>query len=82
LFVILLQEVFLKQLASKRSDRPDGTFEKYRYPFKPKRPSNKDELADFWDILLIAKRTVAVGNQIYYPFIILSLLIVAPFELL
>jgi hypothetical protein len=74
---ILLHEGFLKQLASKRSYWPDATFEKYRYPFKPKRPSNEDELADFWDILLIAKRTEAVGNQIYYPFIILSLLIVA-----
>jgi hypothetical protein len=74
---ILLHEGFLKQLTSKRSHWPDATFEKDRYPFKPKRPSNEDELADFWDILLIAKRTEAVGNQIYYPFVILSLLIVA-----
>jgi hypothetical protein len=74
---IVLHEGFLKQLASKSSYWPDATFEKYRYPFQPNRPNNENDLADFWDILLIAKRTEAVGNQIYYPFIILSLLIVA-----
>jgi hypothetical protein len=74
---ILLHEGFLKQLASRSSYWPDATFEKYGYAFKPNRPDSENDLADFWDILLIAKRTEAVGNQIYYPFIILSLLIVA-----
>ena len=38
---------------------------------------NESDLADYWDILLISKRTEAVGRLIYYPFVILSLLIVA-----
>ena len=74
---ILLHEGFLKQLAENETDWPKGTFERYKYPIHLIRAGNKSDLADYWDILLIAKRTEAVGNQIYYPFVILSLLIVA-----
>ena len=74
---ILLHEGFLLQLEKTESCWPDGTFQKFEYPIEPKRPSNESDLADYWDILLIARRTEAVGNVIYYPFVILSLLIVA-----
>jgi hypothetical protein len=74
---MLLHEGFLKQLAARQTYWPDTTFKKYEYPFEPNRPNNERDLADYWDILLIARRTEAVGNKIYYPFIILSLLIVA-----
>ena len=75
---ILLHESFLIQLEKKESRWPDATFQKFHYPFGPDRPrSNESDLADYWDILLISKRTEAVGSVIYYPFVILSLLIVA-----
>lgn len=73
---ILLHEGFLKQLTEKKTYWPDATFERHKYSVKP-RPDNENDLADYWDILLIAKRTEVVGNQIYYPFVILLLLIVA-----
>jgi hypothetical protein len=74
---ILLHEGFLLQLEETESYWPNETFKKFEYPFNPKRPANESDLADYWDILLIARRTEAVGNAIYYPFIILTLLIVA-----
>jgi hypothetical protein len=74
---VLLHEGFLKQLAWKKSHWPGTTFERYKYLVNSKRPENENSLADYWDILLIAKRTKAVGDLIYYPFVILSLLIVA-----
>jgi hypothetical protein len=74
---VLLHEGFLKQLTWKKTYWPDRTFEKYKYSKNCKRPKNGNNLADYWDILLIGKRTEAVGNLIYYPFVILSLLIVA-----
>lgn len=74
---ILLHEGFLMQLEKKETYWPDTTFERFRYRIKPKRPGNESDLADYWDILLISKRTEVVGGLIYYPFIILSLLIVA-----
>jgi hypothetical protein len=74
---ILLHEGFLTQLVERETCWPDATFERFEYPIIPDRPSNERDLADYWDILLIAKRTEAVGNVIYYPFVILSLLIVA-----
>jgi hypothetical protein len=74
---VLLHEGFLKQLAWEKTHWPDRTFKKYKYFNKRERPKNENSLADYWDILLIAKRTEAVGGLIYYPFVILSLLIVA-----
>jgi len=74
---ILLHEGFLIQLGKTETCWPNDTFEKYEYSIKPTRPSNESDLADYWDILLISKRTEAVGSLIYYPFVILSLLIVA-----
>ncbi len=86
---VRLHEGFLKQLAWKKTYWPNTTFEKYKYTVRPKgpknekhqknekRPKNENSLADYWDILLIARRTEAVGNLIYYPFVILSLLIAA-----
>jgi hypothetical protein len=75
---ILLHEGFIKQLEEKESYWPRATFRKFRYPYPTNNETNHEsELADFWDILLIAKRTEAVGGLIYYPFLILSLLIVA-----
>ena len=73
---ILLHEGFLKQFTEKKTYWPDATFERHKYSVNP-RPDNENDLADYWDILLIAKRTEAVGNKIYYPFVILLLLIVA-----
>jgi hypothetical protein len=71
---IRLLDKFLKQLSEKPTCWPNSTLTRFNYPGQP---SNKCDLADYWDILLIAKRTEAVGHLIYYPFIILSLLIVA-----
>ena len=77
---ILLHEGFLLQLEKKETYWPDATFKKFEYPIEPQRPGNENDLADYWDILLISKRTEAVGRLIYYPFIILSLLIIARFR--
>ena len=74
---ILLHDGFLKQFTEKATCWPDSTFQKYKYPIRPNRPGNEVDLADYWDILLIARRTEAVGSLIYYPFIVLSLLIAA-----
>jgi hypothetical protein len=75
---ILLHDRFLKQLSSPHLTWwPDWTFIKYNYAVGPRRPTNENDLADYWDILLIAKRTEAVSCLIYYPFIVFSLLIVA-----
>jgi hypothetical protein len=74
---IRLHEGFLIQLEEKESYWPDATFQRLGYQIKPTRRGNESDLADYWDILLISKRTEAVGSLIYYPFIILSLLIVA-----
>jgi hypothetical protein len=74
---ILLHEGFLIQLEKKETCWPNATFQKFHYSIEPERPHNESDLADYWDILLISKRTEAVGRVIYYPFIILSLLIVA-----
>jgi hypothetical protein len=70
---VLAEEGLLKQLAEKKTYWPDTTFERLEYPTKPNRPSIESGLADYWDILLIAKRTEVVGTLIYYPFVILSL---------
>jgi hypothetical protein len=74
---ILLHKGFLLQLEEKETYWPDATFEKFEYLIEFARPKNESDLADYWDILLISKRTEAVGGLIYYPFVILSLLIVA-----
>jgi hypothetical protein len=73
---IFLHEGFLKQLVGGESQWPRKTGENFKYPAEAM-DDHGENLADYWDILLIARRTQAVGNQIYYPFIILSLLIVA-----
>jgi hypothetical protein len=54
-----------------------GTFEKFDYRINVGRRPNERDLADYRDILVIARRTEAVGSIAYYPFVILSLLIVA-----
>jgi hypothetical protein len=74
---IFLHEGFLIQLEKKETCWPDATFKRFEYSIIPSRPLNEADLADYWDILLISKRTEAVGRLIYYPFIILSLLILA-----
>jgi hypothetical protein len=74
---IRLHDGFLIQLEQQETYWPDTTFQRFKYPIEPDRPSNESDLADYWDILLISKRTEAVGRLIYYPFVILSLLIVA-----
>jgi hypothetical protein len=74
---IFLHEGFLLQLEKNETCWPDATFHRFEYSITPSRPLNERDLADYWDILLISKRTEAVGRLIYYPFIILSLLIVA-----
>jgi hypothetical protein len=73
---IFLHEGFLKHLAGLNSEWPPETGQKFGYTGRALEQHGKN-LADYWDILLIARRTQAVGSQIYYPFIILSLLIVA-----
>jgi hypothetical protein len=80
-FVVLdairLHEGFLAQLVDRETYWPNDTFRKFGYPIGSRRTRSEKDLADYWDILLIAKRTASVGNIVYYPFIILSLLVVA-----
>ena len=73
---ILLHNGFLQQLTVPQTTFwPDATFKSTQfYPLQSNK--NKKNLADYFDILLIAQRTEAVGNIIYYPLIILSLIIV------
>lgn len=73
---IFLHEGFLKQLVGLSSEWPPETGRNFGYSARALARHGED-LADYWDILLIARRTKAVGRQIYYPFIVLSLLIVA-----
>lgn len=74
---ILLHEGFLKQLATDDTTHwPKGTGKGFKYTRRTL-TAHCDDLADYWDIVLIAKRTKVVGGKIYYPFIILSLLIIA-----
>lgn len=73
---IFLHEGFLKQLVDRDSQWPAETGKDFKYTEEALH-DHRENLSDYWDILLIARRTKAVGNQIYYPFIILSLLIVA-----
>jgi hypothetical protein len=75
----MLHEGLIQQLASGETYWPDATFCGFGYEGKRNGGKFETELASFWDIGLISKRTVAVGNLIYYPFIILFLLIVACF---
>jgi len=73
----LLHEGFLNQLRHKESYWPQATFSGFQYPGLRNQQRNESELAYYWDIVLISKRTVAVGNLIYYPFFILFLIIIA-----
>lgn len=73
---ILLHKGFLVQLQKYESIWPEVTFEEFEYD-ESVRANIKLDLADYWDILLISKRTEAVGRLIYYPFLVFSLLIVA-----
>src|SRR6266481_5462650 len=70
---------FLKQLESVETFWPDATFRKFGYPVNRHPRKYASELAYFWDILLISRRTEAVGNLIYYPFIVLFCFIAARF---
>jgi hypothetical protein len=75
----LLHCRFLEQFGSAETHWPDDTFRKFGYPINGKPKDYESELAYFWDVLLISKRTEAVGNLIYYPFIILFCLIATRF---
>ena len=74
---IALHERFLAQLAERETHWPPETFKNFGYAVAPDGPYTESDLADYWDILFIARRTEAIGNLIYYPFIVLSLLIVS-----
>jgi hypothetical protein len=73
----LLHEGLLKQLAECETFWPNSTFERFEYARERNDGKNERELAYYWDIVLISRRTESVGNLIYYPFLILFLLIVA-----
>jgi hypothetical protein len=73
----LLHRGFLEQLGSAETYWPDTTFKGFEYPVEPGARKYESELGYFWDILLISRRTQAVGNLIYYPFVVLFCLIVA-----
>lgn len=74
---IALHESFLNQLAVRETRWPQKTFKNFPYPVRPNGPYAESDLADYWDVLFIARRTEAIGNLIYYPFIVLSLLILS-----
>jgi hypothetical protein len=74
---IILHAAFLDELAKGETDWPQATFDRFNFSVAPEGPYNRSDLADYWDVLFIARRTEAIGNLIYYPFIILSLLIVS-----
>ena len=75
---IHLHEGFLRQLSDRESSWPQKTFENYEYSADLPVTTQRD-LADYWDLLLVASRTEAIGKIVYYPFVVLSLLIVARF---
>lgn len=58
---ILLHEGFLIQLAKRETCWPDATFQRFKYSITPNRPLSESDLADYWDILLISKRTEALS---------------------
>jgi hypothetical protein len=60
---ILLHEGFLKQLVEKKTYWPDAAFERHEYRINPNRPSNENDLADYWDILLIASARKRSGTK-------------------
>ena len=78
---IALHAGFLGQLNQlsdeERTHWPPETVAKFRYSLKPDGPLDESDLSDYWNILFIARRTEAIGNLIYYPFIVLTLLIVS-----
>jgi hypothetical protein len=73
----LLHKGFLEQLQRAVTYWPDETFRGFGYADNRNGKKYEIELAYFWDIMFIARRTVAVGELIYYPFLILFLLIVS-----
>ena len=75
----LLHCGFLKQLQFAETYWPDETFEKFGYESDRDPKKYAPELSRFWDVLLISERTEAVGNLIYYPFVILLFIILAHF---
>jgi hypothetical protein len=75
----LLHCGFLKQLRFGETYWPDKTFEKSGYESDRDGKKYIPELSRFWDVQLISERTEAVGNLIYYPFVILLFIILAHF---
>jgi hypothetical protein len=73
----VLEQGFILQLTKNETFWPDSTFNRFGYTIVRVRPANESSLADYWSILFIGKLTDAVEKLIYYPFIILSLLLVA-----
>ena len=67
--------IFVSQLSSQRTVWPNDTRELYAGRTGL---ATKDEIIDYWiDIDFIAKRSACIGDLIYYPFIILALLILS-----
>jgi hypothetical protein len=66
---------FIVQLSQKPSQWPPETLEKFAT--KRGMSAHPDDLSEWLDIRLIGERTQVVGRLIYYPFIVLLLMIVA-----
>jgi hypothetical protein len=66
---------FIKELSDKNFTWPEDTLGKLLKSQIPEKMSKFDFFKEWIDIKLIAKQTEVVGNMIYYPYIVLFLLI-------
>jgi hypothetical protein len=69
-----LNQKFIQYLAEGKTRYPDKTLEIW----KTKRPGiDSEDLSELLDVALIGTRTAVVGQLIYYPFLILFLMIIS-----
>jgi hypothetical protein len=69
-----LNEVFVWHLSLGRTHWPAASLEGCR---QSRNLTSDDDLAEYMDMQMLARRTAVVGKMIYYPFVILLLLILS-----
>jgi hypothetical protein len=74
---IRLCSTFIRNLTKGRSDYPPETIEKFRNSLYFDSLQPGCYMCDWIDIRLIAQLTERIGEQVYYPFIVLALMLVA-----
>jgi hypothetical protein len=74
---IRLCSTFILNLTKGRSEYPSETIQKFHNSLHIDTLQPDCYLCDWIDIRLVAKLTERIGRQVYYPFIILALMVVA-----